>query len=44
MKPVVQRERTGCGMASVAALAGVSDEAARRTAGRWGIVAGDRRL
>jgi len=44
MKPVIQLERTGCGIASVAALAGVSYQAARRAAGRLGIRAEDRRL
>src|SRR5687767_3095947 len=44
MKPVVQLERTGCGIASVAALAGVSYQAARKTAARVGISARDRRL
>ncbi len=29
MKPVIQRERTGCGIASVAALSGVSYGAAK---------------
>lgn len=41
MKPVVQLERTGCGIASVAALAGVSYQAAKRAADRLGIVASD---
>lgn len=44
MKPVVQLERTGCGIASVAALAGVSYEAAQRSARRLGITACDARL
>lgn len=44
MKPVVQLERTGCGIASVAALAGVRYEAAQRSARRLGIVATDERL
>jgi hypothetical protein len=44
MKPVVQLERTGCGIASVAVLAGVSYKAAQRTARRAGIVAADDRL
>ena len=44
MKPVVQRERTGCGIASVAALAGVSYKAAQRCACELGIVASDERL
>jgi hypothetical protein len=44
MKPVVQLERTGCGIASVAALAGVRYKAAQRSARRVGIVATDERL
>ena len=44
MKPVVQLERTGCGIASVAALAGVSYTAAKRVANRIGISAADSRL
>ncbi|HVO32310.1 MAG TPA: hypothetical protein VMU17_00240 [Elusimicrobiota bacterium] len=44
MKPVVQREPTGCGIASVAALAGVSYARAKRAATALGIEADDRRL
>ncbi len=44
MKPVVQRERTGCGIASVATLAGVSYAQAKRAANRLEIVADDPRL
>lgn len=44
MKPVMQLERTGCGIASVAALAGVTYKAVQRSARRLGIVATDRRL
>jgi hypothetical protein len=44
MKPVVQLEATGCGIASVAALAGVTYRTAQRVARRLGIVAGDDRL
>jgi len=44
MKPVVQLNRTGCGIASVAALAGVSYRQARLVANRLGIFAGDSRL
>ena len=44
MKPVVQLERTGCGIASVATIAGVSYQQAQRTANRLGIFATDRRL
>lgn len=41
MKPVVQLERTGCGIASVAALAGVRYREMQRVANRLGIVADD---
>ena len=41
MKPVVQLERTGCGIASVAALAGVRYREAQRVANRLGIFSGD---
>jgi len=44
MKPIVQLERTGCGIAAVAAIAGVSYRQAQRTANRLGIVATDCRL
>jgi hypothetical protein len=44
MKPVVQLERTGCGIASVAALAGVSYRQAQRVANRLGIFADDPKL
>jgi hypothetical protein len=44
MKPVVQLERTGCGIASMAALAGVSYAQAKRVANRLGIFADDPRL
>ncbi len=44
MKPVVQLERTGCGIASVAALAGVSYRQVQHEASRLGIFAGDSRL
>jgi len=44
MKPVIQLERTGCGIAAVAAIAGVSYRQAQRTANRLGIFATDRRL
>ncbi len=43
-KPVVQLERTGCGIASVAALAGVSYTTAKRVANRMGISAVGSRL
>jgi hypothetical protein len=44
MKPVVQVEQTGCGMASVAVLAGVSYRQAQGVANRLGIFADDSRL
>jgi hypothetical protein len=44
MKPVVQLERTGCSIANVAALAGVSYRQAQRVANRLGIFADDSRL
>ena len=44
MKPVVQLERTGCGIASVAVLAGVSYAQAKRVANRLGIFTDDPRL
>ena len=44
MKPVIQLERTGCGIAGVAALAGVSYTAAKHVANRLGIYAADKRL
>jgi hypothetical protein len=44
MKSVVQLERTGCGIASVAALAGVSYRQAQRVANRLGIFADDPKL
>jgi hypothetical protein len=44
VKPVMQLERTGCGIASVAALAGTSYRQAQRTANQLGIFAKDRRL
>lgn len=44
MKPVIQLEPTGCGIASVAALAGVSYSRARSVANSLGISAEDRKL
>ncbi|WHZ29964.1 MAG: hypothetical protein OJF51_004766 [Nitrospira sp.] len=44
MKPVIQLERTGNGIAGVAALAGVSYTAAKHVANRLGIYAADKRL
>ncbi len=44
MKHVVQLERTGCGIAAVAAIAGISYRQAQQTANRLGIFATDRRL
>ncbi|WP_455243874.1 hypothetical protein [Petrachloros mirabilis] len=42
--PVIQLERTGCGIASVAALAGVSYQEVKRKAKQLGIIAADPRL
>ena len=44
MKPIVQEEMTGCGIASVAALAGVSYKDVRLVANKLGIYAADVRL
>lgn len=44
MIPVVQREPTGCGIASVAAVAGVSYARAKAVAAALGISATDERL
>lgn len=44
MKPVIQEEITGCGIASVAALAGVTYQDARVVANTLGIYAADERL
>lgn len=44
MKPVIQEARTGCGIASVATVAGVSYRRAQREANRLGIFAEDPRL
>jgi hypothetical protein len=39
MRPVIQAEVTGCGIASVAAIAGVSYASAKKIANRFGIYA-----
>jgi len=44
MKPVVQLERTGCGIASVAAIAGISYPKAKAVANAHGIFAQDESL
>jgi ABC-type bacteriocin/lantibiotic exporter with double-glycine peptidase domain len=44
MKPVVQLERAGCGIACVAALAGVRYREAQRVANRIGIFSDDPKL
>jgi hypothetical protein len=44
MKPVVQQERTGCGIASVAAIAGVDYARAKARANQLGIFAEDPKL
>lgn len=41
MKPVVQEELTGCGIASAAAIAGISYKEAKNVANRMGIFAED---
>ena len=44
MRPVIQAEVTGCGIASVAAIAGVSYASAKKIANRFGIYAEDEKL
>jgi hypothetical protein len=44
MKPVVQEGRTGCGIASVAVLAGITYTEVKRLTNRSGIFAEDSRL
>ena len=44
MKPIVQEERTGCGIASAAAIAGVSYKEAKKVANGMGIYAEDKSL
>ena len=44
MKPIVQEEPSGCGIASVAVLAGLSYQQSQRAANRLGIHAEDSRL
>ncbi len=44
MSPVVQHDRTGCGVASVAALSGKSYATVRRAAAKLGIAVTDARL
>ena len=44
MKPVIQLEPTGCGIASVAAIAGVSYSKAKAAANALGIFADDQEL
>ncbi len=44
MKPVIQEELTGCGIASVAALAGITYQQAKSIANRLGIFAEDQQL
>ncbi len=41
MKPVLQEETTGCAIASIAAIAGISYEEARKIVGGMGITAKD---
>ena len=44
MKPVVQEEKTGCAIASAAAIAGISYQEAKKIANSMGIYADDQRL
>lgn len=44
MKPVIQEEITGCGIASVAAIAGVSYRKVKEQAAKLGIFASDKKL
>ncbi|WP_455202460.1 hypothetical protein, partial [Kaarinaea lacus] len=44
MKPVIQQESTGCGIASAAAIAGLSYKKAKRLANSLGIHADDSSL
>ena len=44
MKPVVQEEKTGCAIASIAAIAGVSYKEARKIAHSIGMYAEDSNL
>ena len=44
MKPVIQQETTGCGIACAAAIAGVSYRQARLLANNLGIYADDSKL
>ena len=44
MNPVIQKEKTGCGIASVATLVGVDYDSAKTKANRLGIFAEDPKL
>ena len=44
MKPVLQKEKTGCAIASAAALSGLSYSQAKRIANQIGIFAEDKKL
>ena len=44
MKPIVQEDRTGCGLASVATMAGVSYKQVKKVAGQLGIEVQDSQL
>ncbi len=44
MKPVIQEEKTGCAIASAAAIAGISYKTAKKIANDMGIYADDPRL
>jgi len=44
VKPVIQKDRTGCGIAASAAIAGVSYDQAQKVAASLGIAASDDKL
>jgi hypothetical protein len=44
MQPIIQEDRTGCGFASVATLAGVSYQHVKTVAGQLGIDVQDAKL
>ncbi|SCX80709.1 hypothetical protein [Desulfoluna spongiiphila] len=44
MKPIIQEETTGCGIAACAALAGIGYQECRQIANRMGIFADDKSL
>lgn len=44
LEPVIQEEKTGCGLAAIATLAGVQYQEVKQAANSKGIYAGDKRL